>query len=138
MGKRLLCIIAITMITWVYTGPAMSSDAGPAEMKLVSSDSTKMPPAVFPHEKHQQAFECSECHHGMQDGKQIPYEEGMEIKKCESCHNGDVLAGKKIGRNELDTFKGAGHQSCQECHKDVAKKDASKKKLRSCKTCHQK
>jgi hypothetical protein len=74
----------------------------------------------------------------MNDGKQEPYFEGMEIKKCESCHNGNVLAGKKIGKNKLDTFKGAAHQKCLECHKEIAKNDASKKKLKSCKTCHQK
>jgi len=109
---------------------------GPEEITLVTTDSAKPKPAHFPHWAHQAAFPCAECHHGMADGKQVPYAEGQEIKKCESCHNAEVLAGKKAGKEKLDTFKGAAHTNCLGCHKEVAAKDESKKALKSCKTCH--
>jgi len=117
---------------------ALSSDPGPENITLKSSDSSKKDPAVFPHKIHQDSLTCGECHHGMVDGKQAAYTEGMEIQKCESCHNSEVLGGKKEGKYELDNFKGAGHGNCLECHKTVAKEDSSKKKLKSCGTCHQK
>ncbi|MEE4240147.1 MAG: cytochrome c3 family protein [Desulfopila sp.] len=121
-----------------YAGSVFSSDAGPADILLESSGTKKMPPAVFPHKLHQDAFACGDCHHGMQDGKVVPYSDGMEIQKCEACHNSEVLAGKTAGKEKLDTFKGAGHANCLECHKEIAAKDESKKALRGCKACHQK
>ena len=117
---------------------ALSTDPGPENITLKSSDSSKKDPAIFPHIKHQETLACGECHHAMVDGKQAPYTEGMEIQKCESCHNSEILGGKKEGKYELDNFKGAGHGNCLECHKKIAKDDSSKKKLKSCKTCHQK
>jgi hypothetical protein len=135
--KVLICSFAALFLVCGISNMALSTEKkGPAELKLVSSDATKKPPAVFPHKKHQDSIECGECHHGIKDGKQDPYSETLEIKKCESCHNSDVLAGKTKGKLKLDTFKGAGHGNCLACHKAVAKKDVSKKKLKSCKTCH--
>ncbi len=117
---------------------ALSIDAGPENITLKSSDSSKKDPVIFPHQQHQASLSCGECHHTMVDGKQSPYTEGMEIKNCESCHNSEVLGGKKEGKYELDNFKGAGHGNCLECHKKIAKDDSSKKKLKSCASCHQK
>lgn len=117
---------------------ALSTDSGPENITLKSSDSSKKDPVVFPHLKHQETLSCGECHHAMVDGKQEAYTEDMEIQKCESCHNPEILGGKKEGKYKLDTFKGAGHGNCLVCHKKIAKEDSSKKKLKSCKTCHQK
>ncbi len=138
--KTFTCGISVLFLALVcYAGPAFTStDSGPESMELTSSTGDKMAPAVFPHKVHQEAYECGECHHGMEDGEKVEYTEGMEIQKCESCHNSDVLEGKKKGKEDLATFKGAGHGNCLECHKEVAKADSSKKKLRSCTTCHQK
>lgn len=137
MVKRVLIYsFAALFLVCGFSSISFSSEKGPADLKLVSSDASKKPPAVFPHAKHQETLKCGECHHGSKDGKQEPYAEGMEIKKCESCHNSKDLAGKTKGKLKLDTFKGAGHGNCLECHKAVAKADASKKKLKSCKTCH--
>jgi hypothetical protein len=119
-----------------YSSFAVTSDPGPADIVLKSSDSSKKPPSVFPHLKHQESITCGECHHAMVDGKKAPYTEGMAIEKCESCHNSETLGGKKEGKYELDTFKGAAHGNCLECHKKIAKEDSSQKKLKSCKTCH--
>lgn len=136
--RALACGIFILGLILSYSGLAFCSDQGPESITLISSDSSKKDPAVFPHKKHQEEISCAECHHAMVDGKQAPFSEEMEVKKCESCHNAEVLGGKKEGKYELDNFKGAGHGNCLECHKKIAKEDSSKKKLKSCSTCHQK
>ena len=116
---------------------AFAADTGPAEITLGASGKK---PAVFPHKKHQDAFKCADCHHGMADGKQVPYVEGQKIEKCETCHNPNVLAGKTKGSLALDTLKGAGHGNCLECHKEKAASDPAmkEKKIDKCDTCHPK
>ncbi len=136
--RALICSLSALFLICGFASQALSSDAGPAELKLVSSDASKKPPAVFPHKTHQDTLKCGECHHGMKDGKQVAYADGMEIKKCESCHNKDLMDGKKKGKLKLYTFKGAAHGNCLDCHKAVAKKDKAKKALKKCKTCHKK
>ncbi len=136
LKKALMCGLIATSMILGYVSVTISADAGPADLILKSSTSDKKPPAVFPHKKHQDAYSCGECHHSMVDGKQGPYTEGMAIQKCEECHNPEVLGGKTKGKHKLDTYKGAAHGNCVDCHKKIAKEDASKKKLKSCKTCH--
>ena len=136
--RALACGMFFIGLIFSYPTLALTSGHGPENITLKSSDSSKKEPVVFPHEEHQEAFSCGECHHAMVDGKQAPYTEGMEIQKCEACHNSEVLGGKKEGKYELDNFKGAGHGNCLECHKKIAKEDSSKKKLKSCSTCHKK
>lgn len=137
--KLFVCGLFMIGLIFTFSSQALTTDAPPENMLLKSSQSDKKPPAVFPHQMHAEAYDCGECHHGMaDDGKQTPYKDGMEIQSCESCHNPDVLAGKKEGRNKLDEYKGAAHANCIGCHKEIAKEDPSKKKLRSCSTCHQK
>lgn len=144
MLKKILVCSVVSM--FVLCGGVISSlasaDKGPAEITMVGSKSAKPKPAIFPHAKHQDELklECAECHHGMADGKQVPYTEGMEIQKCESCHTGDALAGKTAGKLKLDTIKGAGHGNCLACHKEMAKNDAALKerKIDKCAACHPK
>ena len=135
--RALACGMCILGLVLSFSNIAFSSDPGPENITLKSSDSSKKAPSAFPHVAHQGFMTCGECHHAMIDGKQAPYQDGMEIQKCEACHNPEVLGGKKEGKYELDTFKGAAHGNCLECHKKIAKEDDSKKKLKSCKTCHQ-
>lgn len=137
-SKPLIFFICAFFLVCFCAGQTIASDTGPAEMRLTSEGKSKKPPAVFPHKAHQDHITCSECHHDIKDGKQVPYKEGQEIKKCVSCHNKEVLPGIKKGKNKLDTFKGAAHENCVTCHKSVAKQDPDKKKLKSCKNCHQK
>ena len=117
---------------------AFAADPGPAEITMGEGGKK---PAVFPHKAHQDAFQCGDCHHGMDaEGKQVPYVDGQEIKKCQECHNPDVLAGKTKGNLALDTLKGAGHGNCLECHKEKVAADPAmkEKKLDKCDTCHPK
>lgn len=138
LKKVLACSVISLFVACVAISYSLATDTGPADITMVGSKSAKPKPAVFPHAAHQKSLECGACHHGMADGKQVAYAEGQEIGKCESCHNKDVLAGKTKGKLKLDTIKGAGHGNCLECHKEMAKKDESKKALKSCKTCHPK
>jgi len=135
--KTLIIAAAAAFMLCGVASLSSANNTGPEEMTLVTTGSSKPKPAFFPHRKHQEAFGCAECHHGMADGKQVPYQENQEIGKCESCHNPDVLGGKMAGKEKLDTFKGAAHTNCLGCHKEVAAKDEAKKNLKSCKTCHQ-
>lgn len=142
MVKKIMagCVVAAFLVA----GSAFSSsaaDMGPAEMELVSADSKKPKPAIFPHKQHQDAISCGECHHGMaEDGSQVAYTEGAAIAKCDSCHNPEKMAGKTKGKLKLDTPKGWGHGNCLDCHKSLAKENADLKAkgIAKCGTCHPK
>lgn len=109
---------------------ATAANKGPAEITLQSSIDPASPPkpAQFPHAAHQARLECKTCHHGKgPDGKRSWYNENMKIDKCETCHN------SKSGMPEkINTFKGAGHSLCQDCHKK------NKPELVKCSVCHKK
>ncbi len=132
MLRKLLVasVVSFFVLCGGITANTFAADQGPAD--IVINEGGKKP-ATFPHKKHQDAFGCAECHHGMADGKQVPYADGQEIQKCDTCHNKDVLAGKKAGKEKLDTFKGAGHANCLACHKENDNKE-----LKKCTTCHKK
>ena len=130
MKKTLICATAFAFLASVaFTGAAIASDKGPAEMTLESTidKASKPKPATFPHAKHQETLKCGECHHGKgADGKQVAYSDGMKIEKCESCHNKGAGMPAK-----LDTFKAVAHENCKGCHKASGNKELTK-----CKTCH--
>lgn len=142
MLKKIVACSVVAM--FVLGGTAVvsfSADPGPADIIMVGSKAKKPKDAVFPHKKHQETIGCGECHHEMtDDGKQVPYADGQEIKKCKSCHNKDSLAGKKAGKEKLDTLKGAGHANCLACHKKLSKEnpELKAKKIAKCGTCHPK
>ena len=102
-----------------------ASDTGPDEMILKTTAAIKA--AKFPHKKHQESFECGECHHSeSDDGIKYPYVDGMEIKKCVVCHNKDNMDNPK-----LNNFKLIAHGLCKECHKRNKDKAPTK-----CSGCH--
>lgn len=139
LTKTMRYVFSVVFLILICNTFSFSSDPGPEQLTLKSIGSNKTSPAVFPHLFHQKSIECGVCHHGMTDtGKKIPYDDKLKIQKCEKCHNVDVMAGKIIGKYNLDDFKGAGHASCLECHKDMASKDPAMEKLKSCKICHKK
>lgn len=133
MKKALICAFAVTFLCMAGVSLA---DNGPEEMTLQAvKDAAKKPkPAVFPHAKHQEIAKCADCHHGAKDGKQVAYAEGLKIQKCEECHFKGNGMDKKI-----ETFKGAAHVNCKDCHKAAAAKDpALKEKFAKCMPCHPK
>lgn len=101
---------------------------GPVQMVLHTAMAKK--PAAFPHKKHQDMFECAECHHSKDDkNQQTPYVEGMKIQKCVACHN-DSMANKK-----LNHFKLAAHARCKGCHKKAAQTGKAGPVIK-CSGCH--
>ena len=141
MLKKILACSVVTLFVMVGSASCFAAaDPGPADINIVGTNSKKPKPAQFPHKMHQEKFDCAECHHGMADGKQVPYVDGQEIQTCESCHNAEVLPGKMMDKLKLDTIKGAGHGNCLTCHKKLAKEnpELKAKKIASCATCHPK
>lgn len=67
-------------------------------------------PVAFPHELHMEGFECLECHHVMENGKNVmdesDLEEGNPDILCASCHQEQ----SKVERRE------AFHHQCVGCH----------------------
>ena len=120
MQKKSLTLITVFFFACgllFTTGLSLASDAGtavdngPAEIILQTAAAKK--PAKFPHKKHQDAFECGDCHHAETDnGVKYSYVEGMEVKKCITCHNIDDMSNPK-----LNNFKLVAHGLCKECHK---------------------
>lgn len=125
--KSLTILIALVFIGSFLAAieSGMASDAGPEEMLIQTAAAKK--PARFPHRKHQESFECKDCHHAKTDeGIKYAYFEGMEVKKCVTCHNSDDMTNPK-----LNSFKLAAHGLCKECHKQ--NKDSAPTK---CSGCH--
>jgi c(7)-type cytochrome triheme protein len=138
LKKILACgVMSLFLMSCAAILAFAAADQGPAEITLGESGKK---PALFPHKKHQDMLKCADCHHGMADGKQVPYAEDQKIDKCDTCHNATVLAGKMKDKLALDTLKGAGHGNCLECHKEKVKSDAAlkEKKIDKCATCHPK
>lgn len=132
--KVLMCVFVA--VCFCVAGISIAADKGPAEMTLqAEKDKAKKPkPAVFPHAKHQEFAQCADCHHSAKDGKQVPYEEGQEIGKCEDCHYKGATMPKG-----LDSFKGAAHKNCKDCHKQAAEeKPELAEKFAKCMPCHPK
>lgn len=130
MSKKLLITFtALFFISGllVISNPSVASeiDKGPEEMVIQTASAKK--PAKVPHRKHQESFECKDCHHAKtDDGIKYSYFEGMEVKKCITCHNKDDMTNPK-----LNSFKLAAHGLCKECHKQ--NKDSAPTK---CSGCH--
>jgi len=96
--KALTCGTALAFLLCGLAFTSLAADTGPETITLTATGSAKPKPATFPHKKHQETLKCAECHHGMQDGKQVPYTEGMKIEKCETCHNPEKLRAKHRSR----------------------------------------
>ena len=119
VGAIVFCFVAIT-------AGVSAANSGAADMVLKTAKGKK--PAAFPHKKHQDMFECAQCHHSKDaTGKKGPYVAGKEAK-CESCHNSDMANAK------LNNFKNAAHANCKDCHKKAAKE--GKKAPTKCTGCH--
>ena len=134
MSRKVLMCVFVAMCLSI-AGISIA-DNGPADMVLqAEKDKAKKPkPAVFPHAKHQEIAECAECHHSAKDGKAVPYQEGQEIGKCEDCHYKGSSMPKK-----LDSYKGAAHKNCKDCHKKVVEeKPELAEKFAKCMPCHPK
>ncbi len=81
-------------------------------------------PVLFPHEQHMMDYECLDCHHKYENGKNILDEEelteGNSDIACATCHH---------RQTKIDLQK-AYHRQCILCHKE------NKTDPRMCGECH--
>ncbi len=76
------------------------------------------------------------------DGKQgaVSFDHGSathKAQKCTACH-ADDKGGKIEFGADAKAAMAKGHATCQKCHMDTAKADASKKAISACTNCHAK
>jgi hypothetical protein len=105
------------------------SERGPAVIKMQTARKKK--PALFPHRKHQDMWDCEVCHHGMDaDGNQTPYTAGMAIQHCVTCHN------PKMENKKLNNLMQAAHARCKGCHKKMVADGDAAGPIGKCSGCH--
>ena len=69
------------------------------------------PPAIFPHDRHNEAAEieeCSVCHHVYENGQKVE-DESSEDMRCADCH---ALQEKGDTPSLMKAF----HVNCKQCH----------------------
>ena len=127
MKKSIIIATAFALVFgFAVVSNSIAADHGPEVIVMKTVKAKK--PATFPHKKHQDMMECSQCHHTMNaDGTQGPYKAGEE-KGCETCHDGKKIANKKVSK-----FMKAAHKNCKGCHKKGYKGKNGPKK---CPACH--
>ena len=95
----------------------------------------------FPHKKHNVDYKlkCEECHHVYKEGKNT-WKVGDPVKKCGECHNKPGKPPKELKDKPKEAIlylQEALHQNCIGCHKEVKKKDKTKKTVPvTCTKCH--
>ena len=110
---------------------ASELELGPEIIKLQTARKRK--PALFPHRKHQEMWDCEVCHHGKDsEGNQTPYTEGMRIQHCVTCHNPTSMKNKR-----LNNFMLAAHTRCKGCHKKIVEEEGGTAgPIAKCSGCH--
>jgi hypothetical protein len=102
-------LAALAAIAVLAAGSAIAAEPPAGKVTLKQSAAPKQGPVTFDH--------GSATH---------------KAQKCEACH-----ATKEGGKIEgLDMKKG--HETCQKCHNETAKADASKAAIKACTNCHAK
>jgi len=124
MKRSPLLPLALVAAALCLAAPAL----GQQDMTTVPTGGfakTTRPPALFPHDAHNEKAalsDCTACHHGEKDGKQDPTADTAGIP-CADCHE----AKAKPGRTPLMR---AYHKQCMNCHLD------KKKGPVTCQDCH--
>lgn len=108
--------------------------AQPEEIIIHHSKSFKnkrQGPVNFPHELHMERFECLDCHHRFENGRNVldesELEEGNPAAQCAGCHN---------LKSPCDLQK-AYHRQCLNCHVNN-RNPGEKSGPRMCIGCHEK
>ncbi|NDY42041.1 cytochrome c3 family protein [Dissulfurirhabdus thermomarina] len=123
MKKNILTWLVVGLFAVAGAGVAMAGE-GPATIVLKA----KKGDVTFAHHKHQARMDCGQCHHGVANGKRVPFKKGQAMKKCEECHNSS-MANKKVNK-PMKVF----HENCKNCHKQHKAEGAPTK----CNGCHKK
>jgi hypothetical protein len=93
------------------------------------------------HENHIKTHNitCRECHHIIEDGKNV-WNESIPAAKCETCHDELTVKGERKLPPEIQkkNLKLAFHNNCRGCHKKIKKEDPETKAPLKCSECHEK
>ena len=137
MNRKLLSflMIALTGLVFLTVGVLTAADV-PDEVTIENEGykKDKKGPVKLSHKKHSEEYKvaCTDCHHYIQDGKNV-WKEGDPVKKCGECHNPLKKQGKVMKLNI------AYHKNCKNCHKALIKEGKSKNApFKKCNQCHQK
>ena len=82
----------------------------------------------FSHENHMDSYDCLDCHHDYQNGKNLLNEDELEdgeSASCASCHSKET---------SID-LKTAYHRQCMGCHRRINKQKADTSPI-TCQDCH--
>ncbi len=102
-------LAAIAAVAFLAAGAAIAAEPPAGKVTLTKPDNAKQGAVTFDH--------AGATH---------------KAQKCETCH-ATAEGGKIAG---LDMKKG--HETCQKCHNETAKADASKAAIKACTNCHAK
>lgn len=117
----LLCLFAFGTAAYSQEDIKVLAD------KAFDVEGRQRPPAVFPHEEHNEKAElddCSTCHH-LYEGETKLQDESSEGQPCADCHN------VKEGYPTMPLMK-AYHNRCKGCHEENGKGPVA------CGECHRK
>lgn len=114
MIPKIIVNAICAMAVWIAFFPTGSIvHAQPEEIVLNHIKDFKIkrrPPVTFPHEFHMERFECLDCHHRYENGKNVLDEdelaEGSPAARCSTCHS---------LKDKCDLQK-AFHRQCLGCH----------------------
>ena len=124
--------LSILLLTFLFSSTPLF--AQPEEIIINHSKSfanKRQPPVTFPHELHMEKYECLDCHHRYENGKNVldedELEEGSPAAQCAGCHN------LKIACDLQKAF----HRQCLYCHVNN-RKPGETFGPRMCVGCHKK
>lgn len=133
-----LGVVVLTGLMFFAVGALTAADqpAPPDEIVIENTGykTDKKGPVKLHHKKHSEQYkvDCLECHHKYENGKNV-LKKGDPMEKCAKCHSPLKKEGKVLKLNL------AYHKNCKNCHKEINKKDPSKKApFKKCNDCHQK
>ena len=122
-------ILALTLTAVLCGAPLAFSQGDMLVIKSEAFTSPQRPPAVFPHDAHNEKAkidDCAACHHGGENGKRDP-KATSEGTPCADCHSVTAAPGRTplmrayhqqcIG---CHMQKKAGPVACGQCHVDAA------------------
>jgi len=110
MIKNIVLVLLVSALGILMAWPALPQD----DMTVVEDwgfDERQRPPAVFPHDEHNENAaieECNECHHIYENGAKLE-DESSEDQLCSDCHSED-------GSGDRPRLTKAFHLNCKGCH----------------------
>ena len=116
MKKKIFIVITVSF--WVL-GFVLSAHAQEDMERVDNSvfDNPRRPPAVFPHDEHNelaQIEECSVCHHVYDKNDRLVEDESSEDQSCADCHS-------ENGSDDRPRLIKAFHLNCKGCHQSAKK-----------------